>query len=93
MMKTTIRAEGALERATRGKNLMPKALLCQSSSTWTEFDLFGGETVTIAYKLGMGEYGVVLLCNDKMGQSNALKIQAPIESLAHEYSVLLHVED
>ncbi len=49
--------------------------------------------MTIAYKLGRGVYGVVLLCNDKSGESNALKIQAPIGSLAHEYSVLLPVED
>jgi hypothetical protein len=38
-------------------------------------------------------YGVVLLCNDETGRSDALKIQAPIGSLAHEYSVLLRVED
>jgi hypothetical protein len=75
------------------KNPMPKALLRQSFTTGTKVDLSGGETVTIANELGRGVYGVVLLCNDEMGQSDALKIQAPIGSLAHEYSVLLRVED
>ena len=75
------------------KNPMPKALLRQSFTTGTIIDLSGGEKVTIAYELGRGVYGVVLLCNDETGQSDALKIQAPIGSLAHEYSVLLRVED
>lgn len=88
------------------KNPMPKALLRQSFTTGTIIDLSGGESVkvplvphdggekvTIAYELGRGVYGVVLLCNDETGRSDALKIQAPIGSLAHEYSVLLRVED
>jgi hypothetical protein len=75
------------------KYSMPKALLRQSFTTGTKIDLFGGETVTIANELGRGVYGVVLLCNDETGQSDALKIQAPIGSLAHEYSLLLRVED
>ena len=75
------------------KNPMPKALLRQSFTTGNKIDLSGGEKVTIAYELGRGVYGVVLLCNDESGRSDALKIQAPIGSLAHEYSVLLRVED
>ncbi len=74
------------------KNPMPKALLRQSFTTGTIIDL-GGEKARIAHELGRGVYGVVLLCNDETGRSDALKIQAPIGSLAHEYSVLLHVED
>jgi hypothetical protein len=70
---------------------MSKALLHQAFSTGTKIDLSGGETITI---VGRGVYsGVVLLCNYETGQSNALKIQAPIGSLALEYSVLMHVED
>lgn len=36
---------------------------------------------------------VFLLYNDEEGQSDALKIQAPIGSLAHEYSLLLRIEE
>lgn len=72
---------------------MPKALLRQSFTSGTKIDLCGGDTVTISNELGRGVYGVVLLCNDDTNQSDALKIQAPIGSLAHEYSVLLRVED
>ena len=48
--------------------------------------------MTIVNELGRGVYGVVLLCTDENGQSDALKIQAPIGSLAHEYSLLLKIE-
>lgn len=74
------------------RKAMPKALLRQSFTAGTKIDL-GRDTVTIANELGRGVYGVVLLCNDEMGQSDALKVQAPIGSLAHEYSLLLRVED
>jgi hypothetical protein len=75
------------------RSMMPKALLRQSFTAGTKIDLPGGETLTIANELGRGVYGVVLLCRDEKGQSDALKIQAPIGSLAHEYSILLLVED
>jgi hypothetical protein len=75
------------------RSTMPKALLRQSFTAGTKIDLPGGDTLTIANELGRGVYGVVLLCRDKKSQSDALKIQAPIGSLAHEYSILLLVED
>ena len=71
---------------------MPKALLRKSFANRTEIDLSGGETFTIVNELGRGVYGVVLLCNDDEGHSDAIKIQAPIGTLAHEYSLLLRIE-
>ena len=73
---------------------LPKALLRKSFSSGVSIDLLGGETATIIHELGRGVHGVVLLCNvscrgeEDEGQSDALKIQAPIGSLAHEYSIL-----
>ena len=72
---------------------MPKALLRQSFTAGTKIVLSGRETVSISNELGRGVYGVVLLCNDEAGESDALKVQAPIGSLAHEYSILLRIED
>ena len=72
---------------------MPRALLKRSFTTGTKIELSRGETLTIRNELGRGVYGVVLLCNDESGQSDALKIQAPIGSLAHEYSLLMRIED
>ena len=75
------------------KKSMPKALLRQSFTAGTKIDLSGRVTVIISNELGRGVYGVVLLCNDETGESDALKVQAPIGSLAHEYSILLRIED
>ena len=82
----------------RGKPL-PKALLRKSFPSGTNVELLGGESATIINELGRGVYGVVLLVDvsseeDSEGsQRRALKIQAPIGSLAHEYSLLLEVEE
>lgn len=81
----------------RGKPL-PKALLRKSFISGTNVDFLGGESATIVNELGRGVYGVVLLVDVSSEESNeesqrrALKIQAPIGSLAHEYSLLLEVE-
>ncbi len=81
----------------RGKPL-PKALLRKSFTSGTNVDFLGGESATIVNELGRGVYGVVLLVDVSSEESNiesqrrALKIQAPIGSLAHEYSLLLEVE-
>jgi len=75
------------------KKQIPKALLRKSFTSGTKIDLFGGETLTIVNELGRGAYGVVLLCTDERGHSDALKIQAPIGSLAHEYSLSMSIED
>ena len=75
------------------KKSLPKALLKKSFVGGTKIELSRGEILTILHELGRGVYGVVLLCNDENGQSDALKIQAPIGSLAHEYSLLLSIED
>ena len=72
---------------------MPKALLRQSFTAGTKIVLSEKDAVTISNELGRGVYGVVLLCNNKAGESDALKVQAPIGSLAHEYSILLRMED
>ena len=82
----------------RGKPL-PKALLRKSFPSGTNVDFLGGESATIINELGRGVYGVVLLVDvsseesNKGSQRRALKIQAPIGSLAHEYSLLLEVEE
>ena len=82
----------------RGQPL-PKALLRKSFPTGTNVDLSSGESATIINELGRGVYGVVLLVDvaseesDKERQRRALKIQAPIGSLAHEYTLLLEVEE
>ena len=74
------------------KKSLPRALVRKSFPGGTNIDL-GGETVTIEHELGRGAHGVVLLCSDTRGNSDALKIQAPIGSLAHEYSLLLKIKD
>ncbi len=74
-------------------NSMPKALLRQSFTSGTKIVLSGKDAVTISNELGRGVYGVVLLCNNEAGESDALKVQAPIGSLAHEYSILLRMEN
>ncbi|KAL9190856.1 hypothetical protein ACHAXT_000562 [Thalassiosira profunda] len=96
--------EGAMRqclRAARGNDQavfdyrrkpMPKALLRKSFTGGTEIDLLSTRC-TIEGELGRGVYGVVILCSDEEGQSYALKIQAPIGSLAHEYSVLSRLEE
>ena len=66
---------------------LPKTLLRKSFASGGVINLPNGETMTIVRELGRGAYGVVVLCSD------ALKIQAPIGSLAHEYSTLLKIED
>ena len=82
----------------RGQPL-PKALLRKSFPTGTNVDLSSGESATIINELGRGVYGVVLLVDvaseesDKKRQRRALKIQAPIGSLAHEYTLLLEIEE
>ena len=75
------------------KKSMPKALLRQSFTAGTKIVLSGRDSVIISNELGRGVYGVVLLCKDETGESDALKVQAPIGSLAHEYSILLRIED
>lgn len=75
------------------KKSMPKALLKKSFTSGTNIELSRGESLIIVNELGRGACGVVLLCNDESDNSDALKIQAPIGSLAHEYSLLLHLED
>lgn len=75
------------------KDPMPKALLRPSFSSGTKIVLSGRDPVIISNELGRGVYGVVLLCSDGAGESDALKVQAPIGSLAHEYSILLRIED
>ena len=79
----------------RGKQI-PRELLRKSFCNGFTIDLFGGRTVKIIHELGRGVHGVVLLCADestKEYQNDALKIQAPIGSLAHEYSILLRLEE
>ena len=81
----------------RGKHL-PTALLRKSFPSGTIVDFLGGESAIIINELGRGVYGVVLLVDVSSEESNegsqrrALKIQAPIGSLAHEYALLLEVE-
>eukprot|EP00578_Thalassiosira_sp_NH16_P014046 CAMPEP_0181126148 /NCGR_PEP_ID=MMETSP1071-20121207/27454_1 /TAXON_ID=35127 /ORGANISM="Thalassiosira sp., Strain NH16" /LENGTH=1409 /DNA_ID=CAMNT_0023211689 /DNA_START=213 /DNA_END=4439 /DNA_ORIENTATION=- len=74
------------------KKQMPKALLRKAFIAGDKIDLLGGETASIVHELGRGHNGVVLLYKDKSDQRDALKIQAPIGSLAHEYSLLLQIE-
>jgi hypothetical protein len=63
-----------------------------------KIDLLGGGTATIIHELGRGVHGVVLLCtvesdSSEESHNDALKIQAPIGSLAHEYATLLKLEE
>ena len=82
----------------RGKPL-PRALLRKSFPSGTNVDILGSQLLTIINELGRGVYGVVLLVeitsNESVegSQRRALKIQAPIGSLAHEYSLLLKIEE
>ena len=78
------------------KKQIPRELLRKSFCSGFTIDLFGGRTVKIIHELGRGVHGVVLLCADdstEEHQNDALKIQAPIGSLAHEYSILLRLEE
>lgn len=75
------------------KKSMPKALLQKSFTSGTKIDLLGGSMLSIVNELGRGVFGVVVLCDDERGQSDAFKIEAPVGSLAHEYSLLLRLDD
>ena len=77
---------------------IPRELLRKSFSSGFAIDLFGGKSFKISHELGRGVHGVVLLCTDVSKssaecQNDALKIQAPIGSLAHEYLILLRLEE
>ena len=77
---------------------IPRELLRKSFSKGFAIDLFGGKSFEISHELGRGVHGVVLLCtgaskSTEECQNDALKIQAPIGSLAHEYSILLRLEE
>ena len=72
---------------------MPRALVRKSFARGQSFEL-GGAPVRIVNELGRGVYGVVLLIEiDGEAEKFALKIQAPIGSLAHEYCILQRIED
>ena len=82
------------------KQSIPREFLRKSFSTGFTIDLLDNRKVKIIHELGRGVHGVVLLCKDDVCsesidscQNGALKIQAPIGSLAHEYSVLLRLEE
>ena len=72
---------------------MPRALVRKTFARGQSFEL-GGVPVRIVNELGRGVYGVVLLIEiDGEAEQFALKIQAPIGSLAHEYCILQRIED
>lgn len=72
---------------------MPRALVRKTFARGQSFKL-GGAPVRIVNELGRGVYGVVLLIEiDGEAEKFALKIQAPIGSLAHEYCILQRIED
>jgi hypothetical protein len=77
------------------KKSIPRELLRKSFSSGFSIDLFDGRKVNIIHELGRGVHGVVLLVSnfDEECQYDALKIQAPIGSLAHEFSLLLQLEE
>jgi hypothetical protein len=77
------------------KKPIPKELLRKAFSTGFTIDLYDGRKVNIIHELGRGVHGVVLLVSDsdEESQNDALKIQAPIGSLAHEFSLLLQLEE
>ena len=98
-MKTAVKSHSGLSIFDHRCKPLPKALLRKSFPPGTNVDFLGGESATIINELGRGVYGVVLLVDVLSEESNekcqrrALKIQAPIGSLAHEYSLLLEVEE
>eukprot|EP00804_Cyclotella_cryptica_P024138 CCRYP_015577-RA/>CCRYP_015577-RA protein AED:0.13 eAED:0.13 QI:0/1/0.66/1/1/1/3/321/1383 len=97
-MKEASKSSSDLQIFDYRKKPLPKELLRKSFASGTKIDLIGGGHATIAHELGRGVHGVVLLCNvasDSSEECNndAFKIQAPIGSLAHEYSTLLKLEE
>ncbi|KAL7485402.1 hypothetical protein ACHAW6_010996 [Cyclotella cf. meneghiniana] len=97
-MKEASKSSSGLQIFDYRKKPLPKELLRKSFASGTKIDLFGGGNATIAHELGRGVHGVVLLCTVASESSedsinDALKIQAPIGSLAHEYSILLRLEE
>jgi len=99
-MKKCMRAAAKTSRIfDNRKEPIPKAFIRKTFTNGISIDLPGGDTATIINELGRGVYGVVLLCNISHcgvrdgGQNGALKIQAPIGSLAHEFSILSKVRD
>jgi len=98
-MKLAMKSHSGFNVFDHRRLALPKALLRKSFPSGTKVDFLGGESATIINELGRGVYGVVLLVDVSSEESNegsqrrALKIQAPIGSLAHEYSLLLEVEE
>ncbi|KAL7441425.1 hypothetical protein ACHAXM_007832 [Skeletonema potamos] len=97
-MKAAIKSHSGFRIFDQRGTPLPKALLRKAFTSGTHVDFVGGKSATIINELGRGVYGVVLLVDvsseefEEGRQRRALKIQAPIGSLAHEYALLLEVE-
>ncbi len=99
-MKKCMRAASKNSRIfDNRKDSIPKALVRKTFTNGISINLPGSDRATIIHELGRGVYGVVLLCNISRcdgrdgGQNGAIKIQAPIGTLAHEFSILSKVRD
>jgi hypothetical protein len=97
-MKDAAKSRSDLQIFDFRRKSIPRELLRKSFSNGFTIDLFDGRKAKIIHELGRGVHGVVLLCSSATDTSegslnDALKIQAPIGSLAHEYLLLLRLEE